>query len=152
MPEVLACLDFSHVTERVVAEASVLAAAFGRRVHLLHVAGSEPALAGYDTEDISSFTRDDRARQLVEEREHLRRLADPLRREGIEVVPLLVMGPTVDRILDEAVRIDARFLVLGSHGHGGLRHLLLGSVAEALVRRSPVPVVIVPPHPGSSGS
>lgn len=146
MAEVLACVDFSDLTQRVVAEAVVLARAFGDRLHILHVAAGEPELAGYDKEDLSSFTRDDRADQLMEERERLAVLAEPLQSEGIRVKPLVVMGHTVEQILAEADRIGAGFIVLGSHGRGGLRHMLLGSVTEALIRRSSIPLVVVPRH------
>ena len=144
---VLACVDFSDATDRVVDRAAVLASALGGTMHLLHVAAGEPVLAGYDKDELSSFTRDDRAGQLVDEREHLRRLAAPLEARGITVVPLLVMGPTAQKILDESERLDAAFVVLGSHGHRGLHHLLVGDVAEAVLHKASMPVVVVPARP-----
>jgi nucleotide-binding universal stress UspA family protein len=142
--DVLACVDLSDVTERVVTQAATLARAFGDRLHILHVAAGEPELAGYDKDDISSFTRDDRAHELEAERARLQSLAAPLTADGIEVVAQVTMGHTVDEILARAQAIGAEFIVVGSHGHGGLRHALLGSVTESLVRSSPVAVVVVP--------
>lgn len=144
---VLACVDFSDATDRVVAQGGVLAAALGGTLHLLHVAAGEPVLAGYDKDDLSSFTRDDRADQLIDEREHLRRLSEPLEAQGLTVTPLLTMGPTSQKILDEADRLGAAFVVLGSHGHRGLHHLLVGDVAEAVLHKASMPVVIVPVRP-----
>ena len=57
------------------------------------------------------------------------------------------MGPTAQMILDAADHLQASHLVVGSHGHGGLHHLLVGSVAEEVVRRAKVPVVLVPVRP-----
>lgn len=148
MREVLACVDFSDATDAVVAEAAELAHDRGGRIHVLHVAADEPVIAGYDKDDISPYTRHDRAGQLVDERRRLHEIADRLAADGLQAEPLVVMGPTIDKILEEAERIGAGEIVVGSHGHSGLRHLLLGNVAEALVKRSTRPVVIVPVRHG----
>lgn len=142
--EVLACIDFSDVSSAVAEQAVRLARAFGGGIHLLHVAAGEPEIAGYDKDSIATFTRDDRAAQLVSEHQILRDLAASLETSGVEVLPLLVMGDTVDKVMAEAERIDAGVIVIGSHGHGGLHHLLLGSISEAILRRSTRPVLIVP--------
>ena len=146
MREVLACVDLSDATDAVVTEAAELAHGRGGRVHLLHVAADEPVIAGYDKDPISPYTRDDRAGELLDEHGQLRDLAGRLEAEGLEVEPLVVMGATIDRILEVADRIDAGHLVVGSHGRSGLHHLLTGSVTEALLKRSTRPVVVVPVH------
>lgn len=141
---VLACIDFSDLAGPVLDTAAQLAVATAGTVHLLHVAAEEPELVGYDHDRIATFTRDDRARQLLDEHHALRDRAAQLAEDGLTVNPHLVMGPTVDTILAEADRLDVAFIVAGSHGHGGLHHLLLGSVSEELVRRATRPVVLVP--------
>jgi nucleotide-binding universal stress UspA family protein len=150
--DVLACVDFSDLTPRVVALASSLARAFGDRLHILHVAAGEPELAGYDKDDISSFTRDDRAHELEGERSSVQALAEPLESTGIDVVAHVTMGHTTERIVQYAEAHQVEFIVVGTHGHGGLRHLLLGSVTESLVRTSPVAVVVVPARAESRAS
>jgi nucleotide-binding universal stress UspA family protein len=144
MLEVLACVDFSDATTAVVAEAAFLARGLGCSLYIIHVAAEEPTIAGYDKDPVGAYTRDDRAHELLDERHHLRELAQPLEDEGLTVLPLLVMGSTVDKILEEAERVGAGHIVVGSHGHGGLFHVLLGSVSESVVRASTVPVVVVP--------
>jgi nucleotide-binding universal stress UspA family protein len=52
-------------------------------------------------------------------------------------------GDPADEILEAARAIDARMIALGTHGRRGLAHILLGSVAEQVMRRSPVPVLTV---------
>ena len=49
-------------------------------------------------------------------------------------------------IVDEADAVDADLLVIGSHGRSGFERLLLGSTAERVVRKSPCPVLVVPPQ------
>jgi nucleotide-binding universal stress UspA family protein len=133
----------------VLAEGVALARASGGTLHLLHVAGGEPILAGYDKEEVSSFTRSARAGELTDEHRRLRELADELEEGGVRARALVLMGPTADTVLDAVQHLGASHVVLGSHGHGGLHHLLVGSVAEEVVRRSPVPIVLVPVRPAS---
>lgn len=52
-------------------------------------------------------------------------------------------GDPATEILAAAAELKAKMIVLGTHGRQGLAHLLLGSVAEKVVRRSPVPVLTV---------
>jgi nucleotide-binding universal stress UspA family protein len=145
--DVVAAVDFSDRSHEVAAEGVALARASGGTLHLLHVAAGEPALAGYDKDDISPFTRSARAGELTDEHRRLRELAEQLAEDGVSVTPLVVMGPTAQMILDAADHLAASHLVVGSHGHGGLHHLLVGSVAEEVVRRARVPVVLVPVRP-----
>jgi len=144
MSEVLACIDFSSATDAVIAEAVRLAQGLGGHLHLLHVAAEEPIIGGYDKDPIGTYTRDDRAHELLDEHHRLREIAAGLETDDLQVMPLLVMGSTVDKILEEARRIDATQIVVGSHGRSGLLHLLLGSVSESVLRHAECPVVVVP--------
>jgi nucleotide-binding universal stress UspA family protein len=62
---------------------------------------------------------------------------------GIALEKLVVEGSTVEAILDAAKAHRAGLIALGTHGRHGLQRLFLGSVAEHIVRRSPIPVVAV---------
>jgi universal stress protein A len=62
----------------------------------------------------------------------------------IEVETRLLSGNPAARILEELALGKHELLVVGTHGRTGLRHMLLGSVAEKLVRLAPVPVLTVP--------
>ena len=73
---VIAAVDFSDHGEQIVREGLLLARAAGSSLHLIHVAAGEPALAGYDKEDISSFTRSARAGELTDEHRKVRELAE----------------------------------------------------------------------------
>lgn len=148
--DVIVCLDFADVAGPVLDTGAELAAALGGRLHLLHAAADEPELAGYDKDAVGTFTRADRARQLLAEHDDLRASADRLAADGLEVVPHLVMGPTATTVLEEAERLGAAYVVAGSHGHGSLHNLLLGSISEELVRHADLPVVLVPVERGSS--
>jgi nucleotide-binding universal stress UspA family protein len=54
------------------------------------------------------------------------------------------IGDPKTDIIESAIRENPDFVVVGTHGRTGLSHLLLGSVAEYVVRHSPLPVLVVP--------
>lgn len=141
--ELLVAVDFSGGTEHVMGVAARLARSSGATIHLLHVAAPEPGFVGYDDPG-GPEDRDHRAGVLRDEHQALQVLADAMRDAGQSVQPLLVKGATVDVILSEADRLGADIIVVGSHGHGAVHRLLVGSTPDALVRRSDLPVLVVP--------
>lgn len=138
----LAALDFSPVSDAVVAQAASLAEAFSAELTLVHVAAPEPEFVGYEAGPQS--VRTDRAREVRGEHRDLQATAEGLRGRGIRAHALLIQGPVVEKILAEAERLGADAIVIGSHGHGALHRLLLGSVSEGVVRAARCPVVLVP--------
>jgi nucleotide-binding universal stress UspA family protein len=80
-------------------------------------------------------------------RDALEKEAARLFGKGVEVTTELRTGFALDEILAAAKDLDAGLIVMGTHGRRGLPRALLGSVAEKVVRLSPVPVLTV--HAGS---
>jgi nucleotide-binding universal stress UspA family protein len=158
VPPILACIDFSDATDAVARAGARLAGADGD-LHLLHVAAGEPVLAGYDRDELpgaaaEEHTRSARGTELADEHHRLRTLADRLvadatadGRPGLAVTPLIVVDEhdgIVGTILHEADRLDVDTIVAGSHGHGVLHRLALGSTSAALGHHSSRPVLLVP--------
>jgi nucleotide-binding universal stress UspA family protein len=139
-------IDLSDTTDQTLDAVTRLATANpGLTVRLVHVAAAQAELAGYDTEDFEANTPDKRAGQLRAEHGRLDELTARLAAAGVVTTePVLVMGHTADELVRIAGELDAGLIVVGSHGHGGLHHLLVGSVTEAVLRRSTIPVVVVP--------
>jgi nucleotide-binding universal stress UspA family protein len=76
-----------------------------------------------------------------------RRLADTVATHGhSELSPQVLIGPTARTIVESAQNVNADLIVMGTHGRGGLSHLLLGSVAERVVRTAECPVLTVRSH------
>lgn len=142
MKSILAAIDFSDVTEQLVEVARTMALAHGATLYLIHVEPPEPDFVGY--EPGPQHVRDEVAREAVQHFKEENTLRNRLRSEGVDAHSLVLQGPTVEKILDEANRVAAKMIVVGSHGHGAVRHLLLGSVVEDLLRRSTCPVLVVP--------
>ncbi len=91
------------------------------------------------TTDLDSIRKNKRnqAEQLLET--FRERAAD----RGVGIETAIVTGKPTERIVDYAEDNDADVITIGSHGRTGASRVLLGSVAEAVVRRSPIPVTVV---------
>ena len=136
---ILCATDFSHTGERAQQMAAALARRFAAELHLLYVQVllDDPHLAE---------ERRDEIQRLLATADGERRLAleaaasghtDPMH---CHVVPGL---SAADGIVRTCSQLSCDLIVLGTHGRRGLSHLLLGSVAERVVRTAPVPVLTV---------
>jgi len=147
---VLAALDFSHATNSVLDAARNLAKRLGARAVLLHVEAPEPEFVGYSPGP--QTVRDRVAQDIRSDHDRLRGAQHVFEDEGVETDTLLVQGPAVDTIIEEAKRVDADYIVLGSHGHGALYELVMGSVTDGVLRHAPCPVVVVSADRGDTAA
>ena len=83
--------------------------------------------------------------ELGAAREYVMGQVEKLQRQGVRVRHVLRRGSPVEVILDVVASEKATLIALATHGKTGLQRFLLGSVAEDLLRRSPVPVLLVRP-------
>ena len=67
-----------------------------------------------------------------------------LEAEGLNVTTILEPGPRDHQIVDEVESLKPDLVVIGSHGHGALHHLLTKSVCENMLKHATCPVVMVP--------
>jgi nucleotide-binding universal stress UspA family protein len=137
--------DFSPCAERALATAVELAQLHGSELALVHVS-ELPANLSLD----ALVTPGDAPGPLrVDEyvtrgaRQRLETIAKPLKRAGLALNTLAVIGDVAEQILTVAEAVSADALVIGTHGRKGLPHFLLGSVAEKVIRGASVPVVCV---------
>lgn len=142
MKNVLAAIDFSDVTAKVITIAAEIAQSFSSKLWLIHVAAPEPDFVGYDTGP--ACERDWRAKVLRKEHKYIQEKALELEASGIDVTPLLIQGATTETILSKASQLHADLIVIGSHGHSSLYKTLVGSVSEGIIRQASCPVVVVP--------
>jgi nucleotide-binding universal stress UspA family protein len=135
--------DFSACAESALEVAVALAEKERASLTLLHVSALPP--------DLSKASREADAPTVERALQALEEIAAPLRARGLETHTLAVaietgdIGPEILRAADET---KADVIVIGTHGRRGLSHLLVGSVAEKLLRTSRAAVVTV--RPGQS--
>jgi nucleotide-binding universal stress UspA family protein len=139
---ILVPLDLSDASPAVLAVARRAAGACGASIVLLHVAEPDPAFVGYDAGP--EVVREQVAREYREQHRALHSLAEDLRREEFETMALLIQGQIAKCILNEAERLAADFIVMGTHGHGAMFHLIVGSVGHAVIHDTAIPVLLVP--------
>ncbi|WP_132059479.1 universal stress protein [Halorussus amylolyticus] len=136
---ILVPTDGSTDTERAVAHAVELAAAHGAELHAVYVVNSA-TFAGLPMET-SWEGIDDVLREEGETA--LERVEDIAAEHGVAVTTRLVEGSPSRRIVEYAESEGCDLVVMGTHGRGGIDRLLLGSVAEGVVRACSVPVLTV---------
>jgi nucleotide-binding universal stress UspA family protein len=83
--------------------------------------------------------------------EYLERIAGTLRSKGAVIDVHVLVGKTAPTIVDMAVRGGFSMILMCSRGKSGIQRLLLGSVAEAVLRLSPMPVLVVHPLSAATG-
>jgi len=79
----------------------------------------------------------------AEAEQSLNRHAEDLRRRGLNVDAVVREGYAATAIVDEAAAQNADLVVIGTHGLSGIKHMLLGSIAERVVQKAPCPVLTV---------
>ncbi len=138
-------VDYSDNSLRALAVAADLATRLGATIDVVHVWDrptyvSDSVLVGHGEgqRPLGELIRENAEHEM---REFLSKIQLPAAVLGKEQ---LLSGEPAHALLEAAKTGAYDLLVLGTHGRSGLAHLLLGSVAEKLVRHSPVPVLTVP--------
>ena len=114
----------------------------GASIYVLHAAEPDPDFVGYDAGP--EVVRTQVAEELRREHREVQALAKSLRDRGLDATALLVRGPTVKTTLKEANNLDAGLIVVGTHGHGAVYDVLIGSYSAGIIRQSKLPVLVVP--------
>lgn len=141
---VLCPVDFSEHSEHALKHAAAVARWYGAQLRALHVFAIAPPVAMLpplaSPPPVFALTPDDRKQIL----KHMRQLVT--RAGGRDDVELLVQEASnvANEVLDHAQGWNADLLVLGNHGFSGITRLVLGSVAEKVLRLSKCPVLVVP--------
>lgn len=142
MKNILVAIDFDERTYELVAYAAEFAKKFSSKVWIVHIAAPEPDFVGYDVGP--EYVRDNRAGELRVEHKNLQLLADKLLKEGVDAEGLLVQGPTVKMILDEAQKLYADLIITGSHDHSFIYNAFVGNTSLELFKKSRIPLLTVP--------
>jgi nucleotide-binding universal stress UspA family protein len=137
---VLCPVDFDDNSADALQQAAALALQSGGLIHLLHVVQINPlvaqgAIEGFAGKELYDSQEEAAHRQLEEFAQTIP--SNVPRQLAIEI------GEPGALIIEATSRLGADLLVMATHGRSGLKRLILGSVAEKVVRESSVPVLIV---------
>ena len=140
MKKVLIPTDFSECSQRAVQYGLAVAEKFQAKPYIIHVweLPMTGSILPVDPYPEMVFTEEQKAAK-----ERLTRLTDELKTHGIDAEAIFAFGKAYVEIVKAAADLEADLIVLATHGRGGISHLLLGSVAEKVVRLAPCPVLTV---------
>lgn len=144
---ILCPLDFSRFSRHALEQAVALARETGAEVSVLHVFTFAPvahSVAVGASIPMEPMRLDPSSRAAVTG--DMATFIDEVDTSGINLSTTLFEGDAVTRILDRATDWNADVIVMGTHGRSGFERLLLGSVAEKVLRKAPCPVLTVPPR------
>ena len=138
--KILVAVDFSENATRALDAAIAHASKFGAPIELVHAFCSQvPMIYFYEVPVPDALLRD--ARNAA--KEMLKVDKERVESANIEVKTHLCQAPAQTAITELAEKIAADLIVIGTRGHTGLDHVLMGSVAERTVRHAPCSVLVV---------
>ena len=144
LKRILLPTDFSEHSSLPLRYACAFAEQFGAELHLLHVL--QDLVAMVPEPGLAFLPPGDFMREMQESAQQaLAKLPDPDWAKGKSIVRATRQGPPFLEIVRYAKENEIDLIVLGTHGRGGLAHVLLGSVAEKVVRKAPCPVLTIRP-------
>jgi len=145
MKQIVTALDFSDASEAVLNAAISHAKSQQATLHIVHVLEPEPSYTAYgmtpeEFPTIQIFQQESqkRAEAKLNQAFHAAQL------ELADVRTELMIGSPLYAIIDYVHKINADLVIIGTHGHGAVAALLIGSVAEGLVRKAVCPTLVIP--------
>jgi nucleotide-binding universal stress UspA family protein len=136
---ILVPTDFSEYSRQALSYAEMIAKTFDAKIVLIHVIDT----VSYVVSESVQWTTDVAARVQATIQPMLDGLVHDAQKRGVVAESRLTQGVPYDQIVKAAEGAHADLVVMATHGRTGMRHVLLGSVAERVVRLAPCPVLTV---------
>jgi nucleotide-binding universal stress UspA family protein len=145
MKHIVTALDFSDASDAVLAAAISQAKQHGATLHIVHVLEPEPTYTAYgmtpeEFPAIQVFQQESQKRAELK----LNHAMTTAKAELDDVRTELMIGSPLHAIIDYVKQNSSDLVVIGTHGHGAVAALLIGSVAEGLVRKAVCPTMVIP--------
>lgn len=142
LKHILVPVDFSGCSRKALQYAMPFASAFQARLTLLHVIQVNYGAGEFGLIDVPRLEKQMREGAGQE----LASFAETEVRPGLPVETAVVIGRPVSEIVHMAKESQVDLIIIATHGHTGIRHVLLGSTVENVVRHAPCPVLTVREH------
>lgn len=142
MKRIVALVDFSDMTFKLLKQAHQLASAFGSEVVLLHVVSPDPVVVDFGM--APTVYRPPSPETIAAEGNRLAELQESMEKFGVRTSTRQIQGTRVEDLIEECQRLGADLIIVGSHGHGSLYNLLVGSITSQVLKSAPCPVLVVP--------
>lgn len=136
---ILLAIDFSQTSQRAFDAALRMARCFAARVHILHVNEEDALFGGHSSDELNGFVKNIVARRA----DWMNRFEERAREMEVNAVAIMEEGDPATVILQQADKVEAGIIVIGTQGAHGLGNMLPGSVARKVLRRAERPVLVV---------
>ena len=138
----MVAIDFINNEKLLIDSAFRLAERFDAKIWLIHIAAPDPDFVGYEVGP--QYIREFRAEELKKEHKLLQKYTRELEKKGVEAEGMLVQGATIEMIIEEALKLKVDLIIAGHQEHNFLYKAFVGSVSRQIIRKSKIPVLIVP--------
>ena len=142
MKTIVALIDFSDVTFKVLKQAHAHALAFKSRVIIMHVVPPEPVVVDFGV--APTVMHPPSAEAVKADQARLLELQESLTKHGVEATARQLENASLETVLAECAKLETDLIIVGSHGHGAFYNLLVGSVTADVLKRAKCPVLVVP--------
>jgi len=152
---ILVALDLSSASQQILSVVKTLTSGSSAKVWLFHVTEPSSGMVEYkgslrndesDDRLDTDYARDQIAKKFHDEHAALQKEAEKLKTSQVTVTARVVQGAATETLLHESEKLEIDMIVVGSHGHGALYSMLIGSVSEDILKQSTCPVLVVPTH------
>jgi nucleotide-binding universal stress UspA family protein len=149
--KILVCLDGSKLAEQILPYAVEEALGFQGKLVLFQAVPEpvafSPSIPGVASVPVRTDTMLEEAKEALNEaRDYLEEIAKPLRKKGIQVEVVTILGIAGEAILSYAVGNNVDLITIATHGRSGLRRGVFGSVADYVLRESGLPMLVIRPQ------
>jgi nucleotide-binding universal stress UspA family protein len=149
--KILVCLDGSKLAEQILPYAVEEALHFQGRLVLFQVVPEpvafSPGIPGAGVAPIQTDAMLSEAKKALDEaRKYLEKIAKPLRKKGVQVETVSILGRAGEAILSYAGRNNVDLITIATHGRSGLGRGVFGSVADYVLRGSGLPMLVIRPQ------
>lgn len=144
MKTFLVSVDFSAVTDAVIDSSISFAKAFAGKVVLLHVVQPPIIVTGEYALPVEVMQEAFNAGAATA-KTRIGEVLTVLRKADVDCAEVIRHGPPVETIRAVAAEVAADFIIMGSHGHGKLYDLFIGSTASGVLKKAKCGVIIIPP-------
>jgi len=139
---ILVAVDFNDNIGDLLSYAESIATKFSSKIWLIHVSAPDPDFVGY--EPGPQYIRDSRAEELKDEHRRLQGLRKTFLSGNLRSEALLIQGSTVETVLEEAEKLNADLLIVGTHKYGFMESFFLESVSLKLFKNANIPFLAIP--------
>lgn len=149
--KILVCLDGSELAEQILPYARREALAFEAELVLLQVVPEpvafSPGIPTAGPMSVQTDTMIEVANQAAKgAKDYLQELAAPLREQGLKVETVATIGRAGQTIPDYAAKNSVDLITIATHGRSGLGRAVFGSVADQVLRKSGLPILLIRPR------